>query len=355
MRGKILKDWSKFDWDNYGSKEDRKQVQEALQFFWALPDKFIPQRFSDNDAISKKFREKRADHEKARLQYFATLNDFPATPKEVIDKYHEIPLYDNGFEQIFNVRDYSGSRRDGFSILTVQSGLTFRRVKTGEKLYVYQMSGDKAYVYFDYYGGALGWHRTLFDNQDYWTLEDNAIEFRNEAYRIRAATFYALLEAAANAKVLIAWQAHPDTVAAGVRGYLAGRDAATMNLAAQTILLACANKGYGISPQSANFIILAPLQLRGRIKQALAYQYDNVAGSPRQVDYNFTPVITTMLAGVNQYHVILPKKKLVAGYRMDLTTFTDFDILSYTDTVAGWMAYGGAVGDTDQIERCAIA
>ena len=352
MRGQILKDWSKF---NYENKEDRKRLNEALQFFFALPNTFTPQRFMGSDEISKKFKEKRAAHEKTRLQYFATLNDFPATPKEVIDKFHDIPLYDNGYEQIFDVRDYSGSRRDGFSVVNVTSGLTFRRVMTGEKLYVYQMSGDKYHVYFDYYGGALGWHRSLFDNQDYWTLEDNAIEFRNEAYRIRAATYYALIEAAANAKAAIAWQVSPDTLAAGTRGYLASRDAATMNLAAQTILLNCANKGYGISPQNANFIVLIPLQLRGRIKQALNYTYDNVAGSPRQIDYNFTPIVTTMLATTNQYHVILPKKHFKAGYRMDMTTFTDFDILSYTDTVAAWMAYGGAVGDTDQIERCAIA
>jgi len=35
---------------------------------------------------------------------------------------------------------------------------------------------------------------------------------------------------------------------------------------------------------------------------------------------------------------------------MDLTMFSDFDLLSYTEVQAGWMRYGGAVGDTDQIE-----
>ena len=62
MRGKILRDWSKFNWGSYGSKEDRKKLQEALQFFWALPDKFVPSRFSGNDAVSKKFQEKRKEH-----------------------------------------------------------------------------------------------------------------------------------------------------------------------------------------------------------------------------------------------------------------------------------------------------
>lgn len=351
MNGRILKNWKDFDYDD---PKQRERLVSALQFSFSYPDLFIPTRFMGKDAISKKYQEKKKT-QRAAMQAFATLDDFPASPKEVIDKFHEIPLYDNGFEQIFDVRDYSGSRRDGFAMSTVQSGLTFRRVMTGEKLKVYQMSGEKEYVFFDYYGGALNWHRSLFDNQDYWTIEDNAIEFRNEAYRIRAATFYALLEAALNLKAIIAWQLHPDGVAAGVRGYLAGRDVATMNLAAQTILLACANKGYGISPNAANFIVLTPLQLRGRIRQAMNYMYDNVSGSPKHLDYNFTQITTTMLASTTQYAVCLPKKKLKAGYRMDLTTFTDFDILAFVDTVAGWMAYGGAVGDSDQIERCAIA
>ena len=350
---KILtqKAWDKFDHEN---PKQRKILAQALQFAFSYPDLFTPERFRGSDAISKKFQEKRKA-QRAAMQAFTVLGDFPASPKDVIDKFHEVPLYDNGFEQIFDIRDYSGSRRDGFSMVTTQSGLTFKKVLTGEKLKVYQMSGDKDYVYFDYYGGALNWHRSLFDNQDYWTIEDNAIEFRNEAFRIRAATFYALFEAAAATKAAIAWQAHPDGVAAGNRGYLAGRDVATMNLAAQTIMLACANKGYAISPDNISFIILTPLQLRGRVKQALNYQYDNVTGSPKHVDYNFRMVTTTMLATTTQYHVVLPKKKYKAGYRMDLTTFTDFDMLAYVDTVAGWMAYGGAVGDTDQQERCAIA
>ena len=351
MNGKIYGKWKEFDYNN---PKHRERLVEALQFSFSYPDLFISERFRGTDAVSKKFQEKRKV-QRAAMQAFATLQDFPATPKEVIDKFHEIPLYDNGFEQIFDIRDYSGSRRDGFSIVNVQSGLTFHKVKTGEKLKVYQMSGDKAYVYFDYYGGALNWHRSLFDNQDYWTIEDNAIEFRNEAYRIRAATFYALLETAVNGKTIIAWQVGDDTLAVATRGYTASRDVATMNLAAQTILLACANKGYGISPNAATFIVLTPLQLRGRIRLAMQFQQDPFSGSAKHLDYNFQQITTTMLTSSDQYIVALPKKKLKAGYRMDLTTFTDFDILAFVDTVAGWMAYGGAVGDDDQVERCAIA
>ena len=363
MRGQIIKDWTKVDpvklfGGEFGEGKDiqhQKAVQKALQFFFALPHPNVPVKFADDE----KFLERRKEMDKAKMQYFATLNDFPATAKEVIDKYHQLAVYDNGFEQIFNMRDYTGSRRDGFSIDTIQSGLTFRKMLTGEKLHVFQMSGDREYVYFDYYGGALGWDRKLFENQEWWTLEENAIEFRNEAYRIRAATFYALLEAVAalkgGAAGDVVWQASPDALAVATRGYLAQRDAATMNLAAQTILLATQASGYGISAENVSFIVLAPLQLRGRIKQALAVNYDiAVPGKPIVVDYNFSTVITTMLTVTDHYWVILPKRKIVGGDRMDLTTYADFDMLSRTDSAAGWMAFAGAVADIAQMERCNI-
>jgi hypothetical protein len=349
-RGKIIKDWGKVDYRKLFVPEEKdvqhqRAVMKALQFFLAIPNTNVPAQFAGNEKFKK-----------AQMQYFATLNDFPATAKEVIDKYHELAVYDNGFEQIFNMRDYTGSRRDGFSIDTIRGGLTFRKMLTGEKLHVYQMSGEREFVYFDYYGGALGWDRKLFENQDWWQLEENAIEFRNEAYRIRAATFYALLEAVGTAAgwVDIPWQASPDGLAAGVRGYQAQRDAATMNLAAQTILLACQASGYGISAQNVSFIVLAPIQLRARIKRALGSTYDVMAGAPPVIDYSFSTVITTMLAVTDHYWIILPKRKIVGGDRLNLETYSEFDMLSRTDSAAGWMAFAGGVGDTDQMERCDI-
>ena len=355
MKGQIIKDWTKVDPDKLFDPEKKdykhqRAVIDALQFFLTIPCTHIPQKFAAN----KLFLKKREEFQTARFEFFSTLNDFPATAKEVIDKYHELAVYDNGYERIFNMRDYTNSRRDGFSIDTIQSGLTFRRVITGEKLDVFEMSGEREFVYFDYYGGALGWDRKLFENQEWWGLEENAIEFRNEAFRIKAATYYALLEAVVALKGPdVVWQPSPDTLAAGTRGYLAQRDAATMNLAAETILLATQASGYGISAENVAFVILAPIQLRGRIKQALAVNYD-YAGAPIVIDYNFTTVFTTMLAVTDHYWVILPKRKIVSGDRMDLTTYADFDILSRTDTVAGWMAFGGAVADVAQMERCNI-
>ena len=342
MKGSIIKDWNKV---NFDSKKDRKKVAGALQYFLTLPDKFVhfPSQQKNKALIQ------------VALQEFATTGDFPTSILPIIEKFHLTTHYDNAFEQIFDVKDFSGSARSGFDILDVEGGLSFAKVNVGEKVKVYKMSGSKATVYFDFYGGAIGWHRQLFDDKEYWTIEDNAIEFRNKAYAQRAAVFYALIEAL-GAGQNIAWQApDPAGLAATDPLYNANRDAQTMNLAAQTILTNVRNKGYGVSPENTTFIVLTPLQQRARVRKALNLMQQAVVGSTTQIDYNFKQITTMQLATTSVYYVILPKKKLKAGYRMDLKLFSDFDILSYTDTTAGWMRYGGAIGDSEQLHRCAIA
>lgn len=333
MKGLLIKDWTKFDYSNL---EHRAILSKNLGKFLVEPNR--------NPEIKAALR---------KIQEFGSPQDFPTSVLAVLDKYHLTTQYDMGWQQIFNVRDFSGTNRNGFDISDVESGLTFDKIPIGGKLIVHKMWGEKAHIYFDFYGGALGWHRSLFDDQEYWTIEDNAIEFRNKAYAKQAAVFYALIEAV-GATGAMAWQAHPDGVVAGQAGYLAGRDMATGNAAALQILTSVAGKGYGVDAQNANFIVLVPEELRGRAMQALAWQQQAFVGSPTRANYRYSIVSTTMLTDKTHAWMILPKFKLVAGIRMDLTTFTSFDMLSYTDAAAGWMRYGGAVGDTDQIVRMAL-
>lgn len=339
MRSKIFNlDWEKF---NYKDPEQAKQLAGALQFFCALPDSFVPQAFAQVQAFTKIRDEIR------KLQAFTTTADFPPSMLPIIEKYHILPAYDNGYEQIFDVRDFSGSGRDGFTVYNVQSGLTFRRVMVGEKLKVYEMSGEKASCFFDYYGGALGWHRMLFEDKDWWTIEDNAIQFRNKAYQFRASVFYALIEAVfahKSACITLPTMNCNDCTA------YARAVACALNQAAATILTNCQNKGYGISPENTEFIVLTPLHMRSVVRQALGVTLQHYAGSERTIDFKFRQITSLMLSDAHRIWVILPKNLLKAGYRMDLTLFSDFDILSYTDTTAGWMRYGGCIGDIEQLE-----
>jgi len=328
------------DWDNfnYNDKEQNRQLAGALKMYCALPNRFVPSELS-------KVQEFLTAHQK--IQEFTLMSDGWANEKAITiaEKFHLTPDYDNAYEQIFAITDYSGSKASGFDVAGVISGLTFNEVKPGEKAKVYQFAGDKYRCYFCTYAAALGWHRQLFEDGDWWTIEDNAISFRDAAYSSRAGIYYALLEAAmdANGCCKVVESDCSDC------SHDAREIAESINYAAYTILTNLRNRGYGLNPQTTEFIVLVPLALRGRVRQALGVTNQAYPGSPAVIDYNFRMVTSMMLTHANRVAVILPKRTIKAGYRMDLTLFNDFDILSYTDTVAGWMRHGGCIGDLEQI------
>ena len=340
MKSRIFNlDWDKF---NYKDPSQRKNLAGALQYFCALPNQFIHPDFEK----VQEFVTAHDEIQKAAYQAFTLSSDFPDKPSQIIEKYHVLLDYDNGYEQIFDIRDFTGTKENGFEIMDVQSGLTFRSIKPGEKAKVYEMSGDKYRCYFNYYGAALGWFRGLFDDGEYWTVEDTAIEFRNKAYSYRASVFYSLLAAAINLKgCCTAIPAPCEDCDADARSI-----ADSINFAATRILHNCKDKGYALNPATTQFIVLTPLNLRGRVRYALGQRMQAFSDSERLIDYNFKQITSMMAGAQDSIMVILPKRKLKGGYRMDLTMFDDFDILSYTDTVAGWMRYGGCIGDLDQIE-----
>jgi hypothetical protein len=332
---KIFSSFGKID---FATKEGRDKIFAALQYF-----------------ASNKRAEAEAKKVAAAMEAFGAAGDFPDAARQVIEKFHAIPAYDMGYQEIFDIRDFTGTNESGFDILDVEDGLAFRKVPGGEKVHIFKMAGTKATVDFDIYGGGLGWMRTLIDDKKYWTLEDNAVAFVNKAYENKAAAYYALVEAV-GAGHNIAWQnPDPATLANTVETYTANRDAQTLNKAAETILLAIKAKGYGVTLQNASFLVPCPIQLVGRLNKALGLMLQGFAGSPSQIAYKFRLLPTTMFATTTAYYVCIPKIKAKAGDRMNLTIFNKFDEESYSDIAVGWFRHGGAIGDQDQFARCAIS
>lgn len=331
MKGRIVKDWGAVDIAN---PEHRRKVFGALQHFFDVRGK------------DKSVR--------AAMQHFATTGDFPTSVLEVIEKFGLETNYDEGWREVFDVKDFTSSNRNGFQLLDVEHGLTFQKVAVGQKAKIYKMAGDKVTVNFDLYGAGLGWHRTLFDDREYWTLEDNARAFANKAAADMAQVYYDLIDAVGSGQNL-AWQAPtPATLPNTDANYAAVRDMNTIAKAIETILLAVKDKGYGATVRSP-FVALAPIQLMPRVARALGLLNAGLAGSLPGVSYNVRPVYSMMLASSSVYYVILPKVKMKAGIRMNLTIKDQFDAESYSDIAVGWMRHGGAIGDTDQIIRCATA
>jgi len=346
-KGHVVSDWGLFErMGGIDNPQARSMVKGATNSFLMQPNtapyKAAAQAFADT-----------GDPTKARssfIQAFATSADFPSSVLEVLDKYHRALYFDTGYEQIFDMMDMRNTNRNGFDILDVISGLTFALVPEGMKAKIYKMSGQKVSVTLDMYGAGLGWSRRLFDDKEYWTIEDNAFEFRNKAFESKAQDFYSLIDGTA-ATYDLTWQAVTGAIPTTNENYVPIRDINTINQACENILLRLQDLGMGVTPAS-EFIILAPIQLKGRIPRALGMVQQPFAGSTTQLNYNVRVVYSLMLEASDVYYVIFPKNKLKAANRMDLTIFSDFDIESYADIAVGWQRYGGAIGELKQLVRC---
>lgn len=335
MRGKMIADWKKVDLEN---QEGQKQFMEAVQYYMDRP--------------------KNAGEEiRAAVQEFTTPGDFPADAAEAIARYHQVDDPDTGWTEVFDLIDFTGTRKNSFDLLDVSSGLSFRAVKPGEKASVYKVSGEKVAVDFDLYGGALGWSRLWFDDEEYWKIEDVAREFRARWYANKAQAHYDLISASRDDSD-VAWQG-------AAEDSRESRDAETINYACASILDDMQGLGFDVNANST-FVIVAPVQLMARIRNALRISMlGNVSGGLGEgsaVNFNVRLAVTTRLkskdlsaAETSQYFVALPGKKSKSGNRMDLTILSEQDVLAYAETVAGWGRYGAIVGEPKQLRRCATS
>lgn len=280
----------------------------------------------------------------AAIRELVTKADFPANSflAQYIQKFLVIPgEVDFGYEMIFDIHDVATAEgmvlKGSFKTLDVTAGMTFRKMKAGERVQVEAVSGAEVETPYDFYGAAVGFNRIWWDDQDYLPISDLLTMFRAKYYDQRSAAFYALITA----------------LGAGVNFNTGGDLMAKMNGAAATILRAVKDKGYQAAANS-EFIILHPPEKAGDVQAALAIRSDVAvftAAGKQKAAYRFVPVQSVYIGAADGPYVILPKRKLRGGYRMDLTLYGEFDIYSYAEAMSGWGRYAGLVGDSAQVKR----
>jgi len=332
MKGKMISDWRKV---NFGDPEGAAQFIDAVQHFMSRPDLA-------------------AGEIRARIAEFTAPGDFPQNAVEAISRYHQVDDPDVGWMDIYDVIDFTDTKKNGFDVVDVSSGLSFRAVKPGEKAHVYKVSGEKVTVDFDLFGGALGWSKLWFDDEEYWKIEDVAKEFRARWYANKAQAHYDLISAA-RADSDVSWQGDSGDEKAV-------RDAATINYACAAILADMEGLGFDVSANST-FVVVCPVQLMARVRNALRVTMaGGVGGEGSEINFNVKLAVTTRLkdkalalAETSQYFVALPGRKIKSGNRMELTILSDQDVLAYAETVAGWGRYGAIVGEDKQLRRCATS
>lgn len=333
MKGKIIADWSKVDLTRAG---DPRKVFGAMQHF------------------CNQLSESNLESVYAALQHFTTKGDFPTEVNAILEKFRVLKTFDEGWRQIFDVRDYTGTKESGFDLLDVQDGITFRVIPTGDKIILHKFSGSKVSVSFQRYGGGVGFDRTWFEDSKFWDVEDTLIAFRNKAFFIRADVFYSLIEAVSSDQNLDWQNPEPSSLASTDPNYTAIRDIQTINKACENIVTDLKDSSLDAGVDST-FILSAPIQLWSRMRRALGLLNAGLSGSQSGVNWNVQLVMTQHYSTTTKYYICLPGQKNKAGIRQELSLFGAFDNLAYVDNIAGWQRFGGAIGETNQFQRCSTS
>lgn len=279
-----------------------------------------------------------SEHLRGRLHEMVAAGDMSTvnnSARDYIDQFLLTPAEsDDGWRQIFRTHGpmeaEQQNNKSGFRVLNVESGIVFKKRKPGEAVEFRSVKGTDQFVVYESFGGGVGIERIWWDDQDYITIGDLLVMFREGAYSQQADDMYGLL-----------------TALATTYNYSTGTDLiAKLNGAAADIIRGLQGKGVGVNSAST-FLIVCAVEKIAEVKAALATISDvamQTAASKQKLVFNFKVVgtvrvpVTGAKSGV---YVGLPGGRCKAGIRQDLTLYGQFNIARYADDLAGFLRYAG--------------
>jgi len=245
------------------------------------------------------------------------------------------PLLDFGFEELFDFVDMRQSMQTNFDILDVSNLITFAEVKSGERMKKYGIQDGKSSVEKMIVAAALGILDDWINYNQYWNLNQAAVEAKSKYYDKQATDHYALITAAAVAQAF-------DT-----------DDITTINNACASILTGCAAKGYTLTGNES-FELRANVTLKQRIEKAFTLTFNSPGPTtPNQLVHTLSRKYSTKLS-LTEYYVVLPGRKIKRGVWSDLSAETDRDILMRGTDVAYCGEYNAGVGEVQQVRKLAL-
>lgn len=336
MKNRIFNDYGKINLD---TRRGRQAFIGALQHYYGVSQEVQDQLVS------------------AGIREFTSSANFPASVLEVVDRFHvDVAEIDTAYESCFSTIDLTNVKTSSFTVRDSQSGLSFRRVRDGEKARVYSISGAEVTISMNLYGGALQWLKTWFDDGEWWTIEDNALEFRRKWFEQKADAFYDMIQSLTSSAVFNT----PYDETAAVTTVL-DHDRLTINAAAANLIGTLRDSGFGVTAGTP-LVMLVPLVNKTRVEAALnPAQTQFVSGVG--MTYNITPFYTsyvdwdgqggsggTLFTGdtgrsVPLGYLCVPGRKNKIGNRMNLTLLAETDILAFAETVAGFGRYGAYMNE----------
>lgn len=321
FRGKIIKDW-----DDLLAFADRGS-QEAVQANAMLKGAF--KHFLDQPMESSK-------KVLAKIQEFTSKEDFPAAVLDYIEKYNvSQAMMDISWQQVFDVKDFTGTTESGFKLRKVTHGVVFEKLLPGEKVKIAAVKGEEVPVNFVLFGAALGYDKTWWDDQRWWDIEDETAAFRSAQYKKLALIHIALVEALSSA-INQAWDTNL---------------VKTVNNACAQLITDASSIGMDVG-NNPNFIWWAPLVRKAEIEYVLRANYlhtDSTLNKP--VVYQIVPAFSPNFSANTNGYLCLPKGRAKSGNRQGLEVWGDFDILKRAFTAAAYFRIGAGIGEAKQFRR----
>ena len=243
---------------------------------------------------------------------------------------------DDGWRQLFTMHDEAvaaaQANKSGFRVLDLESGITFKERKPGEAIEFHGLKGTENWVLYKSFGGGAAIDRQFWDDQDYLTIGDVLLAFREAAYGEQSDNMYGLL-----------------TALATDYNFSTGADLiAKINGACADILRGLEGKGVKLSTNATFLVVHAP-EKKAEVAAVLATMSDvamQATTSKTKLVYNLKPVSTLRVPKTGSragLYVGLSGGRSKAGIRQDLTMFGQFNIARYADDLAGFLRYAGVV------------
>lgn len=249
----------------------------------------------------------------------------------------EDPLLNFGFEELFTFVDMRKSGQTSFDIIDVQNLITFEELKSGKPMKVYGVSDAKATVNKLGFGAAIGILDDWIDYNQYWNLNQAALEARSQYHSKMGTDHYAVLVA----------------ISSDQNQAFATDDITTINNACGQIFTDLDGKGFTITGNEV-FELRANILLKAKIEKAFASTFNDPISGANQLVHTLNRKYTTKLSAAT-YYVTLPGRKSQRGVWKDLSAESDRDILIRGTDVAYYGEYNVAIGEEDQHRRCSLS
>lgn len=246
---------------------------------------------------------------------------------------------DFGFMEIFDMVDMRGIPVNNFEIGDASSTITFSQRKPGGKAYIYEVSDSKATVSYLEFSAGLGFLDVWLQFQQFYKFEDAVNQATRQYYNQMAYLHYALFAA----------------LSTGVNQAYDTSDAQTIDNACVQILSDCKSKGYFVSEKPQFIVLCNPAQERRLMKAIWPFTQNANDTTTQPPVNNVSRLVSSWHIANTSYYVILPGNKLKRGVWLDLTSESQRDAIRSAEDIVWKGQYNAAIGDTQQVRRCALS